>query len=49
MQFNFNDSKTFTVVHTEYYEPTYGTGGASAALIIPDDFLLLIMKSKKFH
>ena len=47
MQFNFNDSKTFTVVHTEYYEPTYGTGGASAALIIPDDFFTIDYEIKE--
>lgn len=47
MQFNFNDSKTFTVVHTEYYEPRYGTGGASAALIIPDDFFTIDYKIKE--
>ena len=32
------DSKSFIVAHTEYYEPEYSTGGASAALIIPEDF-----------
>ena len=32
------DSKSFIVAHTEYYEPRYGTGGASAALIIPEDY-----------
>lgn len=44
MEFNFNDSKTFTVVHTEYYKPTYGTGCASAALLFQMIFLQLIMK-----
>ena len=29
------DSKSFIVAHTEYYEPEYSTGGASAAVIIP--------------
>ena len=32
------DSKSFIVAHTEYYEPEYSTGGASAALIIPEDY-----------
>ena len=32
------DSKSFVVAHTEYYEPEYGTGGVSAALIIPEDY-----------
>ena len=32
------DSKSFIVAHTEYYEPQYSTGGASAALIIPEDY-----------
>jgi hypothetical protein len=47
MEFNFNDSKTFTVVHTEYYKPTYGTGCASAALIIPDDFFTIDYEIKE--
>lgn len=47
MEFNFKDSKTFTVVHTEYYEPTYGTGGASAALVIPDDFFTIDYEIKE--
>lgn len=38
MSLNLNNSKTFTVAHTEYYEPEYSTGGASAALIIPEDY-----------
>ena len=32
------DSKSFIVAHTEYYEPQYSTGGASVALIIPEDY-----------
>lgn len=32
------DSKRFIVAHTEYYKPKYSRGGASAALIIPEDF-----------
>lgn len=32
------DSKSFIIAHTEYYEPEYSTGEASAALIIPEDF-----------
>lgn len=47
MSLNLNNSKTFTVVHTEYYEPTYGTGGASAALIIPDDFFTIDYEIKE--
>ena len=47
MEFNFKDSKTFTVVHTEYYEPTYGTWGASAALVIPDDFFTIDYEIKE--
>jgi hypothetical protein len=47
MEFNFKDSKTFTVVHTEYYEPTYGTGDASAALVIPDDFFTIDYEIKE--
>ena len=30
--------RVFIVAHTEYYEPEYSTGGASAALIIPEDY-----------
>ena len=47
MSLNLNNSKTFTVVHTEYYELTYGTGGASAALIIPDDFFTIDYEIKE--
>ena len=47
MSLNLNDSKTFTVVHTEYYEPTYGTGCASAALVIPDDFFTIDYEIKE--
>lgn len=47
MSLNLNNSKTFTVVHTEYYEPSYGTGGASAALIIPDDFFTIDYEIKE--
>lgn len=31
-------AKSFIVAHTEYYEPRYGTGGVSAAIIIPEDY-----------
>ena len=38
---DFKKSKTFTVAHTELYEPEYGIGEASAALIIPDDYFTI--------
>lgn len=38
---DFKKSKTFTVAHTELYEPEYGIGEVSAALIIPDDYFTI--------
>lgn len=38
---DFKKSKTFTIAHTELYEPEYGIGEVSAALIIPDDYFTI--------
>lgn len=47
MQFNFNHSKTFTVVYTEIYRLGYRKRTLSASIIIPDDFFSLENYSSK--
>lgn len=47
MQFNFNHSKTFTVIYTEVYRLGYRKRTLSASIIIPDDFFSVENYSSK--